>query len=721
MVWDGGKTTRRMAARAAAGLVLLAWLLGPICAAGAAERTVRVTGGAETVEQYARVEYVIEAPLVFDDPLDSGDVDVHAIVKLPSGKTETVPAFYYQPFEYKSLAHGRDKADWLYPVGQAQWRLRYAPRQVGVHKLQVVAIDRKRRQTSAPMRLVCTASKRRGFVRVAGEDPRYFAFDNGECFFPVGQNMAYVRTLSRTRAMLRGFAAAGGNYIRVWTCCEDWALGIASRKSAWGRSWMNDWPIGLKPDRDAYHTNRLCVHLSGAKGRSLPVRPSYRIACRPATKYVLRGRLRTADGAAVQVRLSGRDAKPWTHSGAKWTTFRHEITTGEGQHWFPAITLTLAEGGRAWLDSLSLTESAGGPDLLWEADVNRVPRRAINPTDGYLLDQVVAAAEEAGVYLQLCLLTRDHYMPAIRSADGRAYQAAVRDAKNLLRYAVARWGASTHVVTWEYFNETDPGRNWLPLYRACAGHLDAVDPHRHLRGTSSWAPNPKDWTSACLDVADEHYYMRPSSKELYHDAAAAVLSRARKLRQWAESRPALVSEFGVLNDKWRPTPDLARDKDYLHHHNALWASALSGLSGTVMHWLWDDMHKRSLYANYRGLSAFVKGVPFHTAKMHATQATVSDAGVRVVGRQNAQRAYVWLADRQAVWWHLGPDKPAPTPHRGVTVTLSGLASGPRDVQWWDTRTGKITHRGRVQSDGKTLRLNVPDVTGDIACKILPLP
>ena len=37
------------------------------------------------------------------------------------------------------------------------------------------------------------------------------------------------------------------------------------------------------------------------------------------------------------------------------------------------------------------------------------------------------------------------------------YEQAIKDAKNLLRYAVARWGYSTAVVGWEYFNEQDPG------------------------------------------------------------------------------------------------------------------------------------------------------------------------------------------------------------------------------------------------------------------------
>ena len=75
----------------------------------------------------------------------------------------------------------------------------------------------------------------------------------------------------------------------------------------------------------------------------------------------------------------------------------------------------------------------------------------------------------------------------------------------------------------------------------------------------------------------------------------------------APRKPALISEFGVLEDNWRPTPHLKKDGQFWHLHNALWASALSGLSGTVMHWFWDDIHKREHHRHYKPVAAFVAG------------------------------------------------------------------------------------------------------------------
>ena len=87
---------------------------------------------------------------------------------------------------------------------------------------------------------------------------------------------------------------------------------------------------------------------------------------------------------------------------------------------------------------MSLKEAAGSPELLWEADVNRKERGFYNPVDCYMLDEVIASAQQRGIYLQLCLITRDLYMNSLKDERSDEYQLAIDDAKNLLRYVVAR-------------------------------------------------------------------------------------------------------------------------------------------------------------------------------------------------------------------------------------------------------------------------------------------
>jgi len=536
----------------------------------------------------------------------------------------------------------------------------------------------------------------------------------------VGQNVAFIRDTYDAAEKFRKLAGSGANFVRVWTCCEDWAMGIEARKSAWSRSWAWKPPIATLPGKEGYHSDRKCLRIvAGPKGATLAVSPTRPLAARANTRYVLTGRVLTDKGAALEIHVQG--AKPGKAIGGakKWTRFKQEFTTSAKQLWMPRISFRVLAKGVVWLRGLSLKEAKGGPELLGEADVNRPPRGSYNQADCLMLDQVVEAAEAHGLYLELCLLTRDHYMHALGKANTPAYDAAVADARKLLRYAVARWGYSTSVAAWEYFNEMNPSLPTDRFYAECGRYLERIDPYRHLRATSAWGPSEKDSRHAQLDLADMHYYMRPTTGALFKDAPASVLARAKLLREAAPNKPALLSEFGVIGNNWQPTPEVAKDKEYWHLHNALWASALSGLSGTVMHWFWDDIHKRDYYGHYRGVSAFVADIPFNTAGLRAADAAVTGADVRLVGLAGRDRAYLWIMNNQATWWRLAEGEPKPV--RAAAVVLKGLAPGSYRVQWWDTRKGQATKQEQAKASAAGLKLTAPPFTRDIACKVTPLP
>lgn len=495
-------------------------------------------------------------------------------------------------------------------------------------------------------------------------------------------------------------------------------MGIEARKSAWGRSWSWAPPITLVPGKHGYHTGEKCILLQGDDGKTITVDPCHKVALRPNTKYVLTGAVRATKGAALKLQLSGIATGEPITGDHKWPKFRRELTTKDGQWWMPRLVLSLKGKGTVWLRDLSLRETPAGPELLWEADVNRPPRGWYNQPDCLMLDRLVESAEKHGIILELCLLTRDHYMHALKEPGSPAYEAAVADAKKLLRYAVARWGYSTHVAVWEYFNEMNPGLPLERFYAECSAFLRRHDPYRHLIAVSHWHPSPKWWRHPAFDMADEHFYCRPATGPLFKDAAAAAISRAKLLRDAAPGRPALISEFGVLEDNWQPTPHLKKDTRFVHHHNALWASALSGLSGTVMHWSWDDIHKRDLYGNYRGVARFVADIPWTTAKLRKVDASASDKKLRVVGLQGDDRAYLWLQDRDATWWNLGVKGKKLEEVRDTKLTIRGLRPGGYGVRWWDTRTGRMLNAWVIRAPRGVLKFPIFPFTHDTACSVV---
>lgn len=703
---------------------LMAAVLSPQASAG--EQKIDVEVSPTKVGKYEKVEFRIRLGTRYDNPFDPREVDLSVVLKTPDGTRLSLPAFHCQDYQRRRMARGRGEASWMYPVGEPGWRARFAPMKVGSYQAVVTLRDRSGTRRSAAVEFECGQSDRKGFLRVSRKDPRFFEFSEGEPFFAIGQNLAFVGqrqyvNLSKAEEIFAELSRNGANYLRIWTCCKDWAMAIEARKSAWGRSW--DWkpPIVPVPDGQGVKPGRQCLKLPGGDGSTLSVSPSHAVALRPNTRYVLSGRIKTEGSARVRVAVGSSSLPDAVSSGpgGRWTGFKHEFETGPNEFWLARTAFRLEGQGTAWLNDLSLREAAGGPELLWEADVNRPARGFYNPVDCFMLDQLVEAAGRQGIYLQLCLITRDLYMSSLKDEDSPEYQKAIDDAKRLLRYAVARWGYSTSVAAWEYFNEIDPNLPTDRFYTELGEYLEQVDPYHHLRTTSTWHPSARDCRQPKLDIADVHFYLRPSDKKRLRDEVEAVLDRARFLRQHAPGKPAHLGEFGLANDRWQPTREMNQSDQVVDFHNALWASALSGSSGTALFWWWDRLDRTDAYPHYRPLAAFLADVPWTTAALRPTSATVSERRVHLVGLQGRDRAYLWLFNPQAAWSSVVIQKLTPTPIRGATLEVKNLAPGTYRVQWRDTREGKIVGEERPSRSAGVLRLAVPAFSRDIACRIVP--
>ena len=163
---------------------------------------------------------------------------------------------------------------------------------------------------------------------------------------------------------------------------------------------------------------------------------------------------------------------------------------------------------------------------------------------------------------------------------------------------------------------------------------------------------------------------------------------------------------------------MAQDKEGIHFHNALWASALSGLSGTALFWWWDQIDRMDLYKPYRGISAYVADIPFTTAGLQPSAAKPAGTGCRVIGLQGKDRAYLWIQNLQSTWWKAVVEKTVPAEVKGETVAVEGLEPGTYAVAWWDTVEGKAVKEEPATPAGGRLALAVPAFTRDIAVKVV---
>lgn len=592
--------------------------------------TLELTCAEKQVGTYEKVEFTLSGIAAYANPYDPDTIDVRLEITGPDAHHYIVPAFYAQDYERRQQERLGRPCEWLYPLGKPDWRARFAPPAAGSYTCVASVRDYRGITRSQPINFICVPSTRKGYVRVSSQDPRYLAFSDGTPFFPIGQNLAFVTDSYTTIKAFQKIAANGGNFARVWSCCGDWAMALEAPKSGWSKSWEWNPPVVLMPGGESYLTDRKCLRIDGKGAASLSFNPTRPLALRLNTRYALLGKVRTEDGASLALEVNGNHLGEAITAPGKWVGFKREFTTPADCWWLGSLTLNREGQGAAWLADLSLKEADGDVELLEEADVNRPVMGEYNQADCYQLDQLVDAAGASGIYLQLCVLTRDLYMGQLNNPDSSAYERATRQAAYLLRYAVARWGYSPSIAVWEYFNEMDPGLPLGRFYAELGQYLDQVDPYHHLRASSAWASAPHYWKQSALDTADLHYYLRPAEGTLWKDEVGAVLAKAKLVRESATAKPALFSEFGMTEDNWQHTPYQEKDRDYVHLHNGLWASALSGMSGAVLSWFWEDIERYDGYKQYQPLAAYLADVPFTSAKLHPADANLSQPNCRAI-------------------------------------------------------------------------------------------
>jgi hypothetical protein len=246
----------------AAVVLLLVWLCELALPAQPAPEFIQLT----PAQLWQRLEFCITNVPAVTNPFDPDQIRLDATFTLPSGKTMTVPAFWYQDY-HRGLSGGNET---LTAVGSPQWRLRFTPSEVGAYACSLsIQSNNYPFGASVTTNFVVRAAAppaQSGYVRIA-PGSQYFQTGDGQALRLIGENVAWPTTGAGTYQYDTWFAnlqAAGENYARLMS--TPWAFGIETTSNSLvdyqlDSAWKLDYVFQLAEQRGLYVLLCLDIHL----------------------------------------------------------------------------------------------------------------------------------------------------------------------------------------------------------------------------------------------------------------------------------------------------------------------------------------------------------------------------------------------------------------------------------------------------------------------------
>jgi hypothetical protein len=185
-------------------------------------------------------------PTVYVNPFDINDVELLGVFQSPFGRQLVIPGLWMQP--YRDVCEMPCAIEDLQPDGDPIWQVRFTPQEVGDWSYSLQVRDNGSLISTQEGQFEVMQSNRLGFIRVA-PNRRYFQYQNGAPYFPIGHNLKWSWEGSgRLRAYqqwLRDLSASGGNFARLfidvpWFISLEWNGPAGDYRYAQGAAAMLD-------------------------------------------------------------------------------------------------------------------------------------------------------------------------------------------------------------------------------------------------------------------------------------------------------------------------------------------------------------------------------------------------------------------------------------------------------------------------------------------------
>jgi len=714
-----------------------------------------VTADVSKAPLYGKIEFSFNLEGFYENAFDPDQIDVNAHMRGPDGKTIAIPGFYYQDYA-RALVDGREV---LTPKGDAGWRVRFSPARLGQYSVTITARDRTGEQVeSKPTLFECIGSDNPGFIRRSLSDNRYFVFDNGQPYVPIGANVCWAsqRATFDYDDWLRRYGEAGCSYFRVWLG-PDWttfALEHTGDPHYYGlgkfdlaRAWRLDYVLDLaaqnglyamlcldsfnelRKESDANYPHWEKTPHSVANGG--PLREPREFWTDPKMLRLYRNKLRY---------LVARYA--WNTHVMSWE-FWNEVdcisptayALNEMARWHEQMSDYL-RGIDPWkhLQTTSFGNSAGEPDVDGLKQLDYTQTHNYGSPD--MARALVDFEKRRDIY------GKPHYVGEF--GTGEAGAAGVLDPHGIMLHS-GLWsticsGSAGPAMMWYWYDYIHP-RNLYYHFAAISNYVKGIDFPREdfkriedaefvfagqpadspyqdaaLTGPTSWKPSTAN---------------RPTSVTVGREGTLSIRGEIAGILHGLSNHPTLHNPLTFELALPHPTNLRIRVSGVSGYGGAHLTADLDGKRA-----LDKDMPdtntqgKHDTLRQYDGEYAVAVPEGAHVLKVEnigvdwmllsyaldrAERASARD--LELFGMRGKNSSLLWIRNSRHTWYNVNALKREPDPLPPTKLRIASWPSGKYKVSLWDTYKGEVTDSWTISVRAQGLALDLPAFQKDIALKV----
>ncbi len=642
---------------------------------------------AEKVKSLEKQEWIFGLNRFFQNPYNPEEISVDLQVELPDGRQVSQPGFFFQHVKRQYI---NEVESWELE-GKHDWRVRFNPWMDGVHKwkLQVVYTSP---EGGKPVRLTQQGSFRseglngaRGFVLQSAKDPRYFEFQNGEFFYPMGHTMRsptdrrpgiYEPPLMKTldaaedkgtelyADWFRRMKENGGNFARIWV--SNWWLGLEwnSRHTGYhGRKYFNQ--------VNAARLDRL-VELAEQNGMYLNIET-------------------TNHGTFSSTTDAEWDENPWSWYSTDEGPLQYAsdfVNSDEAKRWHEyKMRYLIARVGYspsvAFWGVLTETE--------WTEAYNRTFRN-IDPKK------------------------KKEYQPSPYKSD--AYREPLKQWTNATAAYFKKANAHPTLAT-THFSNPGNGKDFWRLPELSVIYNNAYSGFFHRVRPELPQVNERKVNHAYPEVGRKNDY--------FHSGIV------REVFGYAEFfKPIAQEDRVVIIGEWGGRPSNNNDDHLIaEFHSGLWSSMVTELSGVGGFWWYNLVDFHDLFPHYSAATKFMAGEDLRGMKYEQSRWPVSFPQSK--RRREDTRLAIGKSTRRKAMGYIYPallshshrsrppenfeDKNFPESGPGWLYVPDALENGQYRVEFWNTFTGEIFEKKTVFIQPENREIAIPSHRVDLAVKL----